>query len=117
MSQVIRISLLTYDALRDSDPRHFSLISDEDNILIKEQSRGSASVADGVVQEISHNLGYFPHFYAYGEISSGKYEIINGHNLFGSWRCHVDNNKLYIRNTSGSTGIIRYFIFYDDVPE
>lgn len=114
---VLRVALEGYSALIDIDPRHFSLFSDQDNVLIKEHSRGSASVANSAIQQITHSLGYYPHFYTYIEVSSGRYQIVNGHNLFGDGRSHVDTTKLYIRNTSGATAIVRYFIFYDDIPE
>lgn len=111
----IRISLPGIDALESTDPRDFALIADEDNVLIKEHSRGS--VEDDTTVEVSHGLDYFPHFYAYGETSSGTYQIINGFNIFGEFRSYVDNDKLYLVNTSFGERIMKYYIFHDDMPE
>ena len=106
--QTIRISLPTIDALEVSpDPRDYSLLADDDNILIKEHSRGS--ITNGA--NITHDLGYLPHFYVYGEVS-GRMQIANGHNLFGPWKTLAYEDVLQIFGT----GECRYFIFYDDIP-
>lgn len=111
----VRVSLPTIDALEASpDPRDYSLLADDDNILIKEFSRGTVN---GQSKTIEHALGYYPHFYAYGEISSGRFQIANGYNLFGDFRSYVNDTNLYIQNTTGSDKDMRYFIFYDDIPE
>lgn len=117
--QSLRISLPAINALEASpDARDYSLLADEDNVLIKEHSRGSSTIDDLQTLEVSHNLNYLPHFYSYAEISSGRFQISNGYNLFGSFRSFVDSSKLYIENVSGvNDSDVRYFIFYDDVPE
>ena len=114
MVKVIRCALSGYNALTDTDPNHFSLFTGEDDVLIKEHSRGTVN---GQSESVSHNLSYFPHFYAYGEISSGRFQIATGYNLFGDFRAYVDATTLYLQNTTGSDKDMRYFIFYDDVPE
>lgn len=114
--QTLRISLPGINALESSpDPRDYSLLADEDNVLIKEHSRGSGSTSSTFT--IEHNLGYFPHWYAYGQVSSGRYQIANGYNLFGEWRSVSFEDDLDIQQLVGGTQSLRYFIFYDDIPE
>lgn len=115
----VRISLDGIGALDSDDPRDFSLFADEDNVLIKEFVRGNVEIdSSGTPTQITHSLGYPPHVYAYGEMPSGRYRLINGWNLFGDWRMQVDTTKLYLVNVSGTNDLdCRYFIFYDDVPE
>jgi len=114
MKNVIRVALTGYNALTDTNPNHFSLFTGEDDVLIKEHSRG---VVNGQSEEVSHNINYYPHFYAYGEVSSGRFQIMTGCNLFGDFRGWVSNTKLYLYNSTGSDKDMRYFIFYDDIPE
>ncbi len=114
MGQTIRVSLAGYDALTETDIKKYSLYADSDNILIKEQSRGTIN---GQSENITHDLNYYPHFYAYGEISSGRFQIMTGFNLFGDFRAYVDATKLYLQNTTGGDKDMRYFVFYDDIPE
>jgi len=111
----VRVSLPTVDALEaNPDPKDYSLLADDDNVLIKELSRGTVN---GQSKTVDHDLNYYPHFYAYGEISSGRFQIMTGYNMFGSFRAYVDATKLYLQNTTGSDKDMRYFIFYDDIPE
>lgn len=114
MTNVIRVALPGYNALTDTDPNHFSLFSGEDDVLIKEHSRGTVN---GQYESVTHNLNYYPHFYAYGEVSAGRFQIMSGYNLFGDFRSYVTSTKLYLDNTTGSDKDMRYFVFYDDVPE
>ncbi len=113
MAITLRVSLAGFDALTETDQTKFSLYADEDNILIKEQSRGTVN---GQNESVAHSIGYNPHFYAYGEISAGRFQIMTGYNLFGSFRAYTDNSNLYLVNTTGSDKDMRYFVFYDDVP-
>lgn len=114
--RAIRVALSGYNALTDEDPRNYSLFTDEENILIKEHSRGSVQIDDGDTSEISHNLGYKPHVYVYGEDSTDdEFDLVNGYNIFIGWKFKVDNNKLYINNFTGTDDReARYFIFYDN---
>ena len=113
---VLRVALEGYNVLTDSDPRHFSLYTDEDNILIKEFARGSVQVDNGDTEEITHSLGYKPHVYVYGETSTNyKFDLVNGWNIYIGWKFKVDNDKLYINNFTGTDDReARYFIFYDN---
>jgi hypothetical protein len=114
----VRVSLPGINALETSpDPTDYALLADEDNVLIKEQSRGSVEVSDADTEVVAHNLNYLPHFYAYGEVSSGRFQIATGFNLFGDFVANVDDTNLNLNNRSGSTAEMRYFIFYDDIPE
>ena len=115
MTNVLRIALEGYNAKTDTDPRHFSLFTDQDNVLIKEHSRGSSSVNNGATLTVVHNIGYTPHCFVYAEISSGRYKLINGYDVFLLWRSFVEDNTLKIANNSGATGTAKYFIFYDNI--
>lgn len=114
MAITFRVSLAGFNALTEADVKNYSLYADSDNILIKEQSRGTVN---GQAEQITHSIGYLPHIYAYGEISSGRFQLGTGYNLFGDFRAYVDDTKLYLNNTTGSDKDMRYFIFYDDIPE
>ena len=115
----VRVSLLGIPADEvNPDPRDYALLADDDNVLIKELARGTTDIDQGNTFNVEHSLGYFPHFYTYGEITPGRFQIINGFNLFGDFRSYVDNDKLYITNVNGvDPAETRYFIFYDDIPE
>ncbi len=115
MATRIRISLVGTNALEGSpDPRNYILLADADNVLIKEQSRGTLTGMGTL--STTHSIGYRPHFYAYGEISTGRFQIMNGYNLFGQFRSRVDSTKLYLENLTGSSKDMRFFVFYDDIP-
>jgi len=112
---VLRVALPGYDALTDTDPKHFSLRSDEDNVLIKEQTRGSVTVADGDTETIPHNLGYIPFYLVYGLIGSGRYRIVNSYNLYSDWRAYANETNLYIENQQSATyTTTKYFICLDN---
>jgi len=114
MAYTMRVSLAGTNALTSTDVTKYSIFADDDNVLIKQLSSGTENGQD---EEVTHSLSYFPHFYAYGEISSGRFQIMTGYNLFGDFRAHVDSTKLYLTNLTGSDKDMRYFIFYDDMPE
>lgn len=117
MSNVIRVALPTYNALTDTDPRHYSLFSDADNVVIKEHSRGTTQINSGATATITHSLNYSPHCYVYGETSTNnRFRIVVGFNIFGTWRMHTTSTTLVIRNTTGTADReARYFIFYDNI--
>ena len=117
MSYTIRVSLMGTNALESApDVRNYSLLADDDNVLIKEHSRGTKSVGAYSAGIAEHSLGYFPHFYAYAEKSSGRYQLVNGYNIYSEFRAEVDTTNLYLYNAGSSTKIMRFFIFYDDIP-
>jgi len=115
--QTLRISLPGINALESSpDPRDYSLLADEDNVLIKEHSRGSGktSTIDGTFT-VNHRLGYKPHFYVYAKQLSGRMGIVNGFNLFGDYVMLVSNTLIVLAGLPDED--VRYFIFYDNIPE
>jgi hypothetical protein len=115
--QSLRISLPMINALEiNPDARDYSLLADEDNILIKEHSRGSGktSSVDGTFT-ITHNLGYKPHFYLYARFLSGRMGIVNGFNIFGEYVAYATNTQILLAGLPDED--VSYFIFYDDVPE
>lgn len=116
MNNVIRIALPGYDALTDTNLDHFALYTDQDNVLIKEQSRGSSSLGNGSTLTVAHNLGYTPHFFVYTETStSGRYKLSNGYDVLLPMRSYVDDNNLKVINSSGGTRTVRYYIFHDNI--
>lgn len=119
MGNVLRVIAPQFaesDALTDTDPSHYSLFSDSDNVLIKEKARGSGSVDLNSTATIAHNLGYVPFFIVYAEISSGRYRISSAFDPVGSgWRAQADSTNLYIGNFYDATfKNYYYYIFYDN---
>lgn len=104
----IRIALPGIDALDTDDFRDFSLIADEDNILIKEFVRGSTSVGASSSVTIDHDLGYVPFFAVY---ANGQW--INGYNIFSLYKCYATTSDLVLINSEGSARTFKYYIFYD----
>lgn len=124
MSNVIRLALPGYNALTDTNPDHFSLFSDEDNVLIKELANQSVNVAVAgglgyTKQTISHGLGYIPLVTVWADIlDDGRYVPLN--NSFNSVTaplaiCAVDTENLYIINLCAYILKCQYRIFYDDM--
>lgn len=114
--RAIRCALSGYNALTDTDPRHFSLYTDAENILIKEHSRGSIQVDNGNWGEITHSLGYKPHVYIYGETSTnGRFKLVHGYDVNIDYRMYLDTSKVYVYNNTGTNDReVRYYIFYDE---
>lgn len=110
----LRVALPGYDAKTDSDPYHFSLYSDEDNILIKEKQEGTISISSHSYGTIQHNLGYVPLSYVFIEYSSNNWRRIDG-SSFDYYDFYVDNNYLVIHNTNSTTKNFSYRIFYDEI--
>lgn len=115
MGYVIRTSLAGYEADTDTDIRHYSLYSDSDNILIKEQSRGSISVSGSGTATITHSLGYPPLFFVYAEVSSNVYEWVNGDNIYSDYRAYATTTTLELINSNASSKTFKYYIFYDNI--
>jgi hypothetical protein len=111
---VIRVALPGYDAFTDTNSDHFALISDEDDILIKEYTRGSATISGSGETTIAHNLGYIPIVFAYYEKSTGVWAMPRMATATDSttlWIA-IDTTNLYIESNS-YTGTVKYYIFYD----
>jgi hypothetical protein len=109
----IRISLPGIDVFDSDDPRDFSLFADDDNVLIKEASRGVLP-SGGTVD---HDLGYFPHYYAYAQTTGGRMQIANSYDPNAATRSYTSKTQLTISGAAEFAGNARYFIFYDEVPE
>jgi len=118
MAFTVRVSLEGIEATEASpDPRDYSLLADQDNILIKEHSRGNVGIDDGNSEVITHDLGYPPHVFVYGELGTdGRYQLVNGYTLYSGWRMDMDEDDLTIDNRTGSNDRdARYYIFYDNI--
>lgn len=107
MGQVIRVSLPGFNALTETDINNYALYSDSDNILLKEQSRGTLSAGGSV----NHNLGYIPFYLVYGSVSPGRYMLASGYDtLSGIPRAKVGTATLLTEISAA-----KYFIFYDEM--
>lgn len=117
MGQVIRVTKPGYDVFTETNLYNFSLYSDSDNILIKELSRGSGTLALHAEETINHNLSYIPFFLVYGQVASGRYRVANMFDPLGSgWRSYVDTTSLFIDNEFDNTNTgYKYFLFYDNM--
>ncbi len=114
MTQTMRVSLPGHDALFESDIYNYSIYADSDNILIKENARGSGDTDDTV--NIDHSLGYIPFYLLYTEISPGRYRVNSFFDVAGgTWRCNAGTTFLNIINGIGSSAGYRYYIFYDQM--
>ena len=123
MANVIRVALPGYNALTDINLDHFSLFTDNvtDNVLIKEFSRGGATIGlnnGSPPYQITHNLGYIPFFIVFVlNPSTNHWQIIpHFQSAFSvpDYAALSDTTKLYISNFLGSTQF-RWIIFYDNV--
>lgn len=115
----VRIALPGYNALTDTDPNHFALFVDEatDYILIKEKARGSSTVSSAGSATIAHGLAYVPFVLCFYESASGVYRKIHGSTAPASGLPYfeVDDTNLVLRNPTGGSKVMKYYIFYDDV--
>lgn len=116
MAFTVRVSLPGNDALTETNTDKFALYADADNILIKEERRGTVSLAFNELGTVSHNLGYVPLYLVYSEVSAGRYRINNSFDpVGGGWRAYSGTANLVIENRYGGTAISRYFVFYDNI--
>ena len=113
MTQTIRVSLPTYNALTDTNLDHYALYADGDNILIKEKTRGSASIANGASQTIAHCLSYVPLLKVFAEVSSGKWSEVLGDSADYNTHIELNSTNLIIYNSLGATKTFKYYILYD----
>jgi len=132
----VKISTPGNDALSDTDLDHFSLWVDdadtEDNILIKEFARGSASVEASFATpyEITHNLGYIPMFFVFCyyenhlglvNVPTNKWVLLPFEQISGGiqpFYVYADTTKIYIWNfddvPTPSSTTFKWYIFYDN---
>jgi hypothetical protein len=114
----IKLSLFSYDALTDTDINHFALwaASDDanDNVLIKEKTRGSVSVGASSSQNIAHGLSYIPLCLVFVESAAGVYTKAFGQGIsLADQYYEIDGTYLRLYNDGGSAKIFKYYIFYD----
>ena len=117
MAQTMRVSLPTYNALTEANIYRYSMYADSNNILIKEKARGSITDVDDTEEvTVTHSLGYYPHFFAYGQMASGRYRVINGFNFISfAWMAWTTSSVLSIQNRTGNNDLVtKYYIFYDN---
>lgn len=108
----MRVSLPGYDAGTDTNLDHYALYADADNILIKENTRGTIGVADGYRGTITHDFNYIPFFMAYGADGTKK-RWIYGDTIYSTLGAYTTTTKIYLTNDSGGTTIFNYYLFYD----
>lgn len=117
MGYTIRVSLPGKDAGTSTNIDDFSIYADSDNILIKEERRGTMSVTDGNSGTVGHALGYIPFYLTYGEVSAGRYSIISGYDPIGAgWKSYTGTSNLIVENDSGDGTVVQYYVFYDNLP-
>lgn len=116
----------TFNVLTDTNPDHFSLLADIDNVLIKRLLTSLETITDGspTIKTIPHNLNYIPFFIVYVDNNSdGNWSIVN--NQYNPFQVpqeisFADITNLYIYNFGGhSSGNAPFAwdIFYDDMSQ
>lgn len=117
----IKVSLAGYDAINDTNINHFALWASsddtEDNVLIKEKTRGSVSVPTGFGSRgiVAHGLSYIPLVFAFIESSPGVFTKAYGSSTFDDFYFYVTSTNIEMVNLTGSTKVFKYYIFYDEV--
>lgn len=113
----MRVSLPGYDAGTDTNLDHFALYTDQDNVLIKEFTRGIGTIATNGTLQIAHNLGYVPFFLSYINMGGGTSALIPAFCNDGPSvpDAYAASNKgtLSITNFDLQT-TFPYYIFYDN---
>jgi hypothetical protein len=121
MAYTIRVSLPGYNALTDTDLDHYALFVDSsvDYTLIKEYTRGSASISPtfSTPYPVSHNLGYVPFFLVY--VFDGTHWTLTPNFqtavVAPYYYANSDSNNLEIWNFTGSNATFKWYIFYDNI--
>jgi len=115
MGYTIRVGLTGYNALTDTNPDHYALYTDGDNILVKEKARGTIDISAHSGDTVAHGLPYIPLSFGFIEISSGVWRRIYGQTIVADYEFQVDDTYLYFHNGSGSEVTFSYYIFYDQL--
>lgn len=111
----MRVSLPRYDCITDRNIDHYALYADQDNVLIKEFSRGTTNVTGPGTTSISHNLGYPPMFMGYVKITSANFQWIYGSGFFNNYYAYASTASLLLVNKDSSgTKIFKHYLFYDN---
>lgn len=116
MARGIKIANSGINALTDTDPKNFSLYVDgsTDHVLLKEYTRGTASLTTFASTDITHNLGYIPNVLVAVEIGS-DYQFVYGLAFYETFNCYVSTTKLHLQNRDSVTRVFSYYIFYDQL--
>mgnify|MGYP001566943219 FL=1 len=114
MTQTIRVSLPGFNAGTDTNIDHYSLYADSDNVLIKEKTRGTISVANGAIGTVAHGQSYIPFTLAFGSFG-GTRAYLSGNDLSSSYPVfmRLDGTNVYFINNNSGTVSFQYYIFYD----
>jgi hypothetical protein len=116
MTGIIRVGLPDVDVLTETDPDKFALISDEDNVLIKEFLHGYKNIQPSSNYSIDHNLGYIPMAFVYGRESSGVWSLIVSNAADAYSYITLSTTQLTITNGRGDRAVaFIYYIFYDQM--
>ncbi len=119
MANVVRVALPGFNALTDTNPAHFSLFvgGTTNQTLVKEQSRGTASVSSFNEGTVVHGIGYYPYAMSATEVNTGEYEWI--YNAFGGaynpYYMYVTTQNIVFGNQDSVTKPFTYSIFYDNL--
>lgn len=121
MTNVLRVALPTYNVKTETDIDKFPLRTDEENILIKEFTRGAFYRSSGV-ETIAHNLGYVPDFKVYVNDQASMnlrygWKAVAAQNsafLVNNFYAYADTTNIYIYNNSGINCSFVYYIFFDN---
>lgn len=121
MAMTMRVSLLGYDCLTDTNLDHFALYGDQDNVLIKEFTRGGTTIAAGGTYQIAHQLGYVPYFMVFataGTVEGNKWYLVPAYYNSGftvpRWTATSDTGTLTITNNNGASNQFKWYVFYDN---
>lgn len=112
-TMTMRVSLPGYDALTDGTVDHYALYADQDNVLIKEFTRGTMAVAGGGTGTISHNLGYSPIFMGFAKLATNRFQWIYGNGFYNQSYIYASTANIFLVNKSSGTITFKYYVFYD----
>lgn len=118
MPDVFKLALPGFRADTDTNPDHFSVYYESDDlnspILIKEKTRGDASIAPTSSQTITHSLGYVPLVFVFMQIDPNTWALLGGDSGTILGHVEVNTTQLIIHNHDLSlTHNFKYYIFYD----
>ncbi len=109
----IDIALSGYNALTETNPDHFSLKADKDNLLIKEFLRERETIS--TTRTITHNFGYIPFFLTYTKQAYGDNYIQVDHNAFEAAEYAYSNTSELIIGALGNERDFTTCVFYDEI--
>lgn len=118
-----RAALPGYNALTDTNPDHFAVYSDQNNVLIKELFASQQNIPEfNILETLSHDLGYVPLSFVFAHLSSADSRwshVTNQYNPVSVPQViqAIDTKNLYIYNFGGRGSDLPTFarVFYDDM--